>query len=289
MSGLGWWMGRCVNKSYFSKKTQLPTNMKSALKSLGRLFGVELIRTSTYESLVQKVHQQKNSWRLDLDHALDGGLGDFELAVQETEAWYSQLGQDYLAYRLFGASGYFVEFGATNGVELSNSYALEQLGWTGILAEPGRKWHKALEANRACTRISKECVWHTSDEELEFMEATAGVLSTITDFASMDSHNRETEQTYLVKTISLRDLLIKNDAPSFIEFLSIDTEGSEFAILESFNWDEFTFGLIAVEHNFTDAREKIYNLLGSKGYHRILINLSKWDDWYVHESLKRET
>ena len=264
--------------------------MKQILKGLIQFFGLEVIRATTYKSLLKQVHQQNNKWLGDIDHGLNEELGDFEIAIQGlTKDWFSQLGQDYLAYRLFGTSGYFVEFGATNGVELSNSYALERLGWTGILAEPSRRWHKDLYSNRQTAVISKKCVWQTSGVELDFIEATSGVLSTISDFASTDHHKREIELTYSVKTISLEDLLTENEAPSFIEFLSIDTEGSEFTILESFNWNDFTFGLIAVEHNFTDARMKIFELLSSKGYHRVLTHLSKWDDWYVHDSLKRSS
>ena len=46
----------------------------------------------------------------------------------------------------FKRDGYFVEFGATNGVDLSNSWLLEKaFGWTGILAEPARIWHDDLK------------------------------------------------------------------------------------------------------------------------------------------------
>ena len=44
--------------------------------------------------------------------------------------------------------GCFVEFGATNGVGLSNTLLLEKrLGWSGIVVEPGRRWLPELKAN----------------------------------------------------------------------------------------------------------------------------------------------
>ena len=61
----------------------------------------------------------------------------------------SQLGQDVLALSLTGTKqmGYFVEFGATNGLDLSNTYMLEKnYGWTGILCEPAKEWHQELKA-----------------------------------------------------------------------------------------------------------------------------------------------
>ena len=51
----------------------------------------------------------------------------------------------------------------------------------------------------------------------------------------------------LLPTISLLDVLDYANAPLFIEYMSLDTEGSEFKILK--NFDKYTFGLIDVEHN----------------------------------------
>ena len=54
--------------------------------------------------------------------------------------------------------GYFVEFGATDGREISNTYLLEKdYGWQGILAEPNPVWHDALRTNRAVA-----CLLYTS-------------------------------------------------------------------------------------------------------------------------------
>lgn len=63
----------------------------------------------------------------------------------------SQLRQDLfvLFQTKFKKNGYFVEFGATDGIELSNSFLLEkEYGWKGILAEPALKWHEDLIKNR---------------------------------------------------------------------------------------------------------------------------------------------
>jgi Methyltransferase FkbM domain len=66
-----------------------------------------------------------------------------------------------------------------------------------------------------------------------------------------------------------------------IDYLSIDTEGSELAILESLFPSDHKIRIITVEHNYTDKRLQIHKLLTSHGYDRIFEELSKVDDWYI--------
>lgn len=182
------------------------------------------------------------------------------------------------------SGGFFVEFGATNGIDLSNTYLLEnQFGWRGILAEPAKYWHKELTKNRPKAVIEKLCVWKVSEEILTFNETIDANISTIHDLDNLDNHseNRKNGHLYPVRTISLLDLLDKHNAPKFIDYLSIDTEGSEFEILSAFDFEKYTFGAITCEHNFTPLREKIHELLASKGYVRKYEEFSLWDDWYL--------
>ena len=77
----------------------------------------------------------------------------------------------------------------------------------------------------------------------------------------------------------------KYNAPKKIDYLSVDTEGSEFDILSAFDFNEYRFNCITIEHNFTENREKLKFLLEQNGYKRVFEYLSKWDDWYIAESL----
>ena len=111
------------------------------------------------------------------------------------------------------------------------------------------------------------------------------MFSSLVEFsdADMNSEKRLHGLQYPVTSISLEDLLRRYQAPSHIDFLSVDTEGSEFVILENFDFHSFSFGAIFVEHNFTENREKINKLLTSHGYVQIFSNLSRWDDWYLSQ------
>jgi FkbM family methyltransferase len=133
--------------------------------------------------------------------------------------------------------------------------------------------------------IDFSCIWRESNLELEFNETDNLALSTIQSFSDLDSHSesRLIGKKYLVETISLNDLLEKHSAPSTIDFLSIDTEGSEFEILEALDFDKWKFRVITCEHNYTSNRSKIETLLCNNGYKKVLSDFSMCDDWYVLE------
>ena len=182
----------------------------------------------------------------------------------------------------FKKNGYFVEFGATNGIDLSNTYLLEKkYGWKGILAEPAKIWHDDLSKNRN-VHIEFSCVWKASNEIVTFNMVENAELSTISEFNDRDFHSeaRKNGSSYDVETISLEDLLKKHDSPKQIDYLSIDTEGSEFEILNNFDFNKYDISIITCEHNFTRDREDIFRLLTANGYTRRFTGLSKWDDWY---------
>ena len=179
--------------------------------------------------------------------------------------------------------GFFVDFGTTDGVSISNTYLLEKwFDWRGIVAEPAECWHAELRKNRNCY-IETRCVWKESDSTLYFNEVEFPELSTIDRFSANDMHKEERTKgkLYEVQTISLLDLLEYYNAPRVIDYLSVDTEGSEFDILSSFDFAKFEFKVITCEHNFTPMREKIHALLTSHGYVRKFEDLSYFDDWYV--------
>lgn len=193
----------------------------------------------------------------------------------------SQLRQDLFALTQtdFKRGGFFVEFGATDGVELNNTWLLENdFGWRGILAEPAQGWQKDLADNRNCT-IETRCVWKTTGDTLKFTEAPRGENSGISSFVKPSRKMRGT--SYDVSTISLNDLLAEHDAPSVIDYVSIDTEGSEFDILNAVDFDRWSFRVMTVEHNFAPQRADIHKLLTSKGYVRVLEDISRFDDWYI--------
>lgn len=188
-----------------------------------------------------------------------------------------------LAESEFKREGFFVEFGATDGVTGSNSYLLEsQFGWKGVLAEPATRFHSDLLANRSCV-LDFRAVWSRSGELRPFKEAKIGALSTFEFLEAKDQYRRYRKQgkTYFVETVSLLDILDQAGAPEEIDYLSIDTEGSELAILSSFDFSRYRFNAITVEHNFSRNRAAIRKCLEGAGYRQVHEDISGVDDWYI--------
>lgn len=197
----------------------------------------------------------------------------------------AQLLQDIFALSVnnFQTRGFFVEFGATDGISLSNTFLLEeQFSWNGILAEPARCWHESLQQNRKCA-IDSRCVSNKTGKSVVFVEANQPENSSLkTHFKAADHRTLACKSiSYKVQTISLLDLLKEYNAPRVIDFLSIDVEGSELEILEAHDFQSYKFKAIACEHNYSENRIKIERLLTSNGYKKVFEKASLWDDWYV--------
>jgi len=201
----------------------------------------------------------------------------------------SQLGQDMEVLKFYNnkEGGFFVDIGANDGIEFSNTFLLERnYEWKGICAEPNPEVFKLLVKNRPNSLCCDAAIYSLSYKNLLFDVANNyDLMSGLSDHLDVHKEyvNRDKKQI-VVKTLTLTDLLDKAKAPSFIDYLSLDTEGSEFEILRATDFSRYTFGLIDVEHNFVEPRRtEIRNLLLSHGY--VYLRENQFDDSYKHSSL----
>ena len=203
---------------------------------------------------------------------------------------YSQLQQDFrvLQFYKIKTHGFFVDIGAADGIAISNTYLLEAcVNWKGICVEPNPINYNKLILNRPNSICCDKAIYNKTGLILDFdISHTDQLLSGI----SSDISSRfkpivdDKKSTIQVQTLSLTDLLDQNNAPNFIEYLSLDTEGSEYEILKNFNFNKYIFGLIDVEHNYIEPiRSQIRELLLANGY--IYIGENQWDDSYKHNSV----
>jgi FkbM family methyltransferase len=201
---------------------------------------------------------------------------------------YSQLGQDVKVLDFYNKkeNGYFIEIGASDGIMFSNTYLLEsQYGWKGVCCEPIPERFEKLLENRPYSLCCNGAIYNKSGLQVQFDIAEYDLLSGISDHIDFHKETVDTnKKTIHVETITLLDLLDKVNAPSFIEYMSLDTEGSEYEILKNFDFNKYTFGLIDVEHNYVEPRRtNIRNILLLNGY--VYLGPNKFDDMYKHSSL----
>ena len=155
--------------------------MKLFFYSLLKKLNLKLFRYTTFQRLrvTNFLNTIKNKKKLDNTN-------------KYLKYFCSQFGQDLFVLNElnFKKNGFFVEFGATNGINSSNTYLLEKkFNWTGILAEPARIFHNELIKNRKCY-IETNLVWKNSNSKLLFHEDSAGGLSTIKKFIDQDAQKR---------------------------------------------------------------------------------------------------
>jgi FkbM family methyltransferase len=209
----------------------------------------------------------------------------------------SQIGQDRWVQSVLGniSNGFFVELGACDGVEYSNTYFFEKaLGWKGICIEPNPSYHEQLSKNRNCS-ISHYCASDCDDKEIKFSicGAASGVIVTAGPFTQFN-------EIVKAPTKTLKSILAMNGAPAVIDYLSLDVEGHEYEVMKNFPFNEYIFRCITVEHNEPHTgpamRQTMRALLEGNGYVFVKGNddVQGWghgpiDDFYVHKSVQSQS
>jgi FkbM family methyltransferase len=257
---------------------------KNKIISILDNFNLKIVRKDHFD--LQNLKNKKNQSVLLLLNKLDTyNINNF---IDSLEYSQSQLGQDLfvLEQHNFKSNGFFVEFGACDGITLSNTWLLEKkFNWRGIVCEPAKFYAEKLKRNRNCN-VENKCVWSYSNHKLSFNETNVKEFSFTGSNVNANKfmHERKNLRKYYVETISLNDLLEKYKCPKELDYLSIDTEGSEFEILKKLDFNKFSPKIITIEHNYEDIkRNNIFNLLKKNNYLRVFNEISDWDDWYIKE------
>ena len=95
----------------------------------------------------------------------------------------------------------------------------------------------------------------------EFSLVSAGTERMLVEFGKSNYIEKAKQQTYKVKTKTLTDILKENNAPKFIEYLSIDVEGSEPNVLRGIDFSEYTFCYISIEFNHSLCMKNIIDYI----------------------------
>jgi len=177
------------------------------------------------------------------------------------ERYPSQAGQDKIIKEVFfnnKRNGFFIEIGAYDGIIGSNCYHFERfLNWNGIAIEASNIQFEKLKKNRKCKLLNDAI----SEEvkEVQFMEVIEGLtqMSGINNNffernLNIISNNQTSKiKSFNIKTITFDQVVSKNFD---IDYLSIDIEGGEMALLKSINFNDYEIKVISVENNVPEEQ-----------------------------------
>ena len=180
--------------------------------------------------------------------------------------------QELIGAFLGNAPGTFVEVGANDPILLSQTYRLEQLGWSGILIEPLRECVDRLRSIRRA-RVYELAAGAPEDEGRQLPLLVAGALSTLKPSIVEDVRPSEIRQVP-VRTL---DSVLAEAGLDRVDFLSIDVEGAELAVLRGFSIARYRPRLILVEDDVHDLTKHVY--LTAHGYK--LVRRTALNNWYV--------
>ena len=200
-----------------------------------------------------------------------------------SKSFYSQFNQDEIINIILNnkENGVFIDVGAYDGVTFSNSYFFEKnMNWSGVCFEPNPIIFKNLSKARNCKLINGGV--STEDSILNFKRFSGNqeleMLSGFSDFFNeeqllrieneLKEEKNSSSETIQIQTFSLNKFLTENNINK-VDYCSIDTEGGEYNILKTIDFDTTYFSTISVENNF-DPKEVI-QYMKAKGFDFIFI------------------
>ena len=206
--------------------------------------------------------------------------------------FYSQCGQDkFVSDYLFPevAGGVFVDVGANDGVTFSNTYYLEKkLGWTGMCIEPNPRSFSAMVQTRSCF-CENVCISENSGfvdfarvEGPGILDMYSGILGTFgkKEIRRIKKNNGNIE-VIRVPSVRLQELFRKH-LLFHVNYLSVDTEGSEIQVLKSIDFSETKIDVLSIENNKGNRDVRLF--LEKKGF-QYHVTLGDLDDIYISKEM----
>ena len=124
---------------------------------------------------------------------------------------YSQCFQDVFVNRLLGDSGTFLDIGASHPTELSNTYGLEQVGWTGVCVEIEPTLCELLRKQRTARVIQADArdILFPEPEEFSYLSL------------DVDEPTLDVLKSLPLQRLKFRVITIEHDAYRFFDTLRL--------------------------------------------------------------------
>jgi FkbM family methyltransferase len=179
---------------------------------------------------------------------------------------YSQRDEDLHVAEHAPENGMFLDIGAFDGFTFSNSLALIERGWSGVLVEPSLTGFQALLARHGGNEKLKlvHAAIGTSRSLVPFWDSPDAVSTTERDRAELWKEYGQFRSPYFTPQVTIYELLKSIPELSAISFLNIDTEGTSADLLLAFPFSHAKPKVICVEYD--DKKEEILQLADLVGY-----------------------
>jgi len=184
--------------------------------------------------------------------------------------YFSQNGTDkYLQDHLFKGKkgGFFVDVGATNGINSNNTLTLERcFDWKGLLVEPSLEFENLFthRNNRGFNKVRRQFLSHSSGNSINFGHCKKSCFAS--ESKQMDEINDDFH-VYNLTSIKFTDLFLEDyRSDKAIDFLSISSNGTEFDILKGIDFGLLNIRSILVK---SDSEDEISQLLQQKNFIKI--------------------
>jgi FkbM family methyltransferase len=177
-----------------------------------------------------------------------------QYSTQAGTEFHGEYLQDLAAYMFFRGKkeGFYVDIGANDGVDGSNSLVFERLGWNGFCVEPHPEVYQTLKINRQCDAY-EVALTDREGETIEF--AMFDGSNTQSKYSGTDINGVKARSGRLrykqiqVKTSTFNTLMGHYPGINYIDFISIDVEGGELSVLKTIDFTRYSFGLMMIEDN----------------------------------------
>jgi FkbM family methyltransferase len=212
------------------------------------------------------------------------------MATRNDLIYFSQFGEDRILDRIFGgrSTGYCVEVGANDGLTGSTTLYFESKGWQCLLIEPNPDLCQRLRHERSSMVVECAASDTSAEVSLYVAEGAPGAHAVSTIEGSVDDALRQigshgfTGREVRVKTQTLDDILGAADVPAAIDFVTIDVEGHELAVLKGLSLARWHPSVLIVEDNTWGADLRVRHYLLEHGY--VPIRRTGVNDWYSPQS-----
>jgi len=144
--------------------------------------------------------------------------------------------------------GTYVDIGAGDAIDCSNTWHLYQRGWRGLLVEPLFWWWPSLLRARRGDHLVESAVRNYTGKTLLRVQGSVSSVIPSWDVASVSQMIIDCERGVEI----LDQFPVIRDA---CQFCSIDVEGAEAEVIESIDWHKFRPKVLCVEYRTYDPEE----------------------------------